>query len=253
MFCLHKNLHIVSVLIITLLFAACKEKEPQIIVDPGTEYAETLILTKTAGYRHSSIDAGMKMFEENADAWLLRITPDTNAAQFTSGGLAKYKLIVLLNTTGDLFNNEQQFALQSYIKAGGRLIAIHAATDAEYDWPWYGEMLGAWFSDHPEIQEARCDIKLPQHAAATGLPSVWKRTDEWYNFKQLKPDNEVIISIDEKSYTGGTHGDNHPISWTRKYDGGKVFYTAMGHTDATYAEPLFKQHIRGAILWLMAQ
>ena len=244
---------LVSILFSTiLLFVSCKEKEPIIITDPGPALKNTLILTKTAGYRHSSIEAGMEMFRQYALGWQLNPTYAGNTEAFTGSGLAPYSLIVLLNTTGDLFDKTAQQALQAYIRNGGRLLAIHAATDAEYDWPWYGEMLGAWFSNHPEIQEATCKINLPQHMAAAGLPAEWQRTDEWYNFKELKADNETVISIDEQTYTGGVHGNNHPISWGRTFEGGKIFYTAMGHTENTYSEPLFIQHIGGAIAWLMA-
>lgn len=223
--------------------------------DDGPSQPETmrnvLLLTKTAGFRHESIADGVKLFEQHAAEWNIAVTSTESTSNFTTAGLKNIDLIVLLNTTGDIFAEAEQDALQAYIRNGGSLLGIHAATDAEYDWPWYGSMIGGWFSDHPHTQQATCNIAQPNHASMAGLPLQWVRTDEWYNFKGLQPDNNVLITIDESSYVGGKHGTNHPLCWTREFDGGRIFYTAMGHTPASYTEPLYIEHIKGAVNWLL--
>lgn len=242
-------MRLLLVILCTVLLAGCRNATPE----PGSTQPpvqKVLILTKTNGFRHTSIETGITMFLNNATAWNISPVVVAGTSAFAGNGLDAYDVIVLLNTTGDIFNADEQLILQQFVRRGGGVLAIHAATDAEYDWPWYGQMLGAWFDNHPAIQPAICKVQVSQHPAVTSLPQLWQRTDEWYNFKQLLPDNNVLITVDETSYTGGTHGATHPISWYRYFDGGKVFYTAMGHTEEAYSDPLFKEHIKGALLWL---
>lgn len=236
------------VLAIVLASGACRrpvERDVKVI------HAAVLVLTETQGFRHSSIESGMAMFQQYADEWSIQVSEAKESSVFTPLNLEKYSMVVLLNTTGDVFGESEQQVLRTYIEDGGSLLAIHAAADAEYDWDWYGVLLGGRFQDHPEIQRATCNISETSHASTDGLPDNWERTDEWYNFKNLQPDNRVVVTIDETTYTGGTHGAQHPISWYRQVGNGKVFYTAMGHTEATYSEPLFIAHIKGAVKWLV--
>ena len=207
-----------------------------------------LVFSRTAGYRHESIAAGQQMFQQQADSWKLRVRAGEGA--LSESELDSCDILVLLNSTGDVFSNEEQAALQTYVRKGGKVLAIHAAADAEYGWPWYKQMLGAWFDSHPAIQQANCVLTDMAHAAGKNMPATWTRTDEWYNFKEIEPGIQVIYRLDEGSYSGGTNGASHPISWCHSFEGGKIFYTGMGHTAETYSEPLFIQHISGAIEWL---
>jgi len=75
------------------------------------------------------------------------------------------------------------------------------------------------------------------------LPDEFEREDEFYSFQKIDPTINVLVKIDEKTYQGGHNGDNHPISWYHEFDGGRSFYTAMGHTDQTFSEPLFLGHL----------
>ncbi|HLO69333.1 MAG TPA: ThuA domain-containing protein [Flavipsychrobacter sp.] len=238
-----------TIILCCIICIGCNNASPE----PGSTQPlvqNVLILTKTNGFRHTSIEAGTAMFLNNATAWNISPVVVTGTNAFVGNSLDAYDVIVLLNTTGDIFNAEEQSVLQQFVRRGGGILAIHAATDAEYDWPWYGQMLGAWFDNHPAIQLATCKVPVSSHPAVANLPQLWQRTDEWYNFKQLQPDNHTLITVDESSYTGGTHGASHPMSWYRYFDGGRVFYTAMGHTEEAYSEPLFKEHIKGALQWL---
>lgn len=240
-----KNLLLIG--ITCTLFVACKKKSEE-----DTTF-HTLVFTKTTGYRHESIDAGKTMFRNKATDWNLTLTETEDAGTFTVDNLKNYKIIVLLNSSGELFTDPQRAALQSFVRSGGRVLGIHAAADAEYNWGWYPQMLGGWFYSHPAIQDAECYPVVADHAATRGLPDRWKRKDEWYNIKSLQTNNVTVLAVDEGTYNGGIHGGNHPISWYRSFEGGKIFYTAMGHTTETYSEPLFIQHIGGAIEWLKLQ
>ena len=208
---------------------------------------KVLVFCKTAGYHHASIaqgkDAIMKLGKENG----FDVDTTTNAAYFTDDSLKNYSAIVFLSTTGDVLNNYQEAAMERYIQSGGGYMGIHAATDTEYDWGWYGRLVGAYFLSHPQQQEATLDVVDRTNEATKHLPEKWTRKDEWYNFKKLNPDVHVLIKIDEKSYEGGKNGDNHPMAWYHDYDGGRAFYTELGHTEESYTDPNYLKHILGGI------
>ena len=171
-------------------------------------------------------------------------TEDAN--QFVTSNLKKYNTIVWLNTTGDVLNNEQQSEFERFIQAGGGYVGIHAATDCEYEWPWYGQLAGAYFLDHPNpdnVQKGKFHVTEKNHPLVLGMPDEFERTDEFYSFKQIDPSIKVVLTIDEKSYRGGKNGENHPMSWYHEFDGGRAFYTAMGHTNETFTEELFLNHV----------
>src|SRR5205085_7678205 len=155
--------------------------------------------------------------------------------------------VVFVSTTGDLFNEDQKEALKRYIASGHGYAGIHAASDAEYNWPWYNGLVGAYFESHPKIQEATINVVDPSNIATRHLPKEWKRTDEWYNFKSIRSDLHVLLTIDEKSYQGGKNGDFHPMAWYHTYEGGPAFYTELGHTEESYSDPLYLKHILGGI------
>lgn len=206
-----------------------------------------LVFSKTAGYHHASIKQGqlaiMQLGSENGFA----VDTSADASVFTKKGLSKYKAVIFLNTTGDVLNNEQQTVFEEYIRSGKGFVGIHAATDTEYDWPWYAKLVGAQFSNHPKIQDAKLLITDNTHASTAHLPATWPRKDEWYNFKNQNPDVHVVMTVDEKSYEGGKNGDNHPMAWYHEYDGGRAFYTALGHTEESYADVNFLKHLLGGI------
>ena len=212
-----------------------------------------LIFSKTAGFHHASIAVAIPAIiklgaENNFD-----VDTTTDAAKFTAENLKQYKAVIFCSTTGDVLNNDQQAAFEKFIHAGGGFVGIHAATDTEYDWPWYGDLVGAYFQDHPKQQDAVLHIVDKKFMATKGLPDPWKRFDEWYNFKYIAKGLHTLITIDEKSYTGGKNGDFHPMSWYHSYDGGHSFYTELGHTDESYADPLFLNHLLGGIKYAMGK
>ncbi|GAA4388364.1 hypothetical protein GCM10023186_34950 [Hymenobacter koreensis] len=186
---------------------------------------------------------------QKASANGIQMDTTNNAARFTPDGLQPYAAVVFLSTTGDVLAPQQQSAFERYIRSGRGFVGIHAATDSEYDWPWYNGLVGAYFNDHPAIQQATVRVVDKAHPATAVLPDAWTRTDEWYNFRNLHPGLKVLANLDESTYTGGNMGANHPIAWYHTYDGGRAFYTAGGHTAESFAEPLFMQHVMGGITY----
>ena len=209
-----------------------------------------LVFTKTAGFRHESIPAGIRAVESLGDEQHFRVDSSEDAAIFTDASLARYQVIVFLNTTGDILDLNQQAAFERFVQRGGGFAGIHSATDTEYDWGWYGQLVGAYFDNHPPIEMATVNVVDTTHLSTAQLPAAWSRNDEWYNFRiDPSPHVSVLMQVDETTYTGGTMGKNHPISWYHEYDGGRAWYTAMGHTTESYSDPLFLRHLSGGIRW----
>lgn len=208
-----------------------------------------LLFSKTEAYRHASIPQGVAAIGELGKDHGFGVDATEDASAFTDANLTRYRAVVFLNTTGNVLDDAQQAAFERYIRNGGGFVGVHSASDTEYDWPWYGALLGAYFRKHPAIQPATLTVDR-SHPSTAHLPVRWERTDEWYNFRQEPaPGIQVLVRIDEGSYSGGTMGANHPITWCHEFDGGRAWYTAIGHTPASYAEPLFLEHLLGGIRW----
>ncbi|MFO0784676.1 MAG: ThuA domain-containing protein [Phycisphaerales bacterium] len=209
-----------------------------------------LVFSRTMGFRHKSIPQGIRAIKELGTG-LFEVDATEDPTVFTADNLKKYKAVVFLSTTGDVLNPEQQTAFEGYIHAGGGYAGVHAAADTEYDWPWYGELMGAFFMGHPKIQQATVKVEDHTHRSTRSLPADWVRTDEWYAFKtNPRAKVHVLASLDEKTYDPGTTAmGDHPIAWYREFDGGRTWYTALGHTEESFAEPLFRTHLREGICW----
>lgn len=211
-----------------------------------------LVFSKTAGFRHtSSIVAGKKYILELGVKNKFSVDTTEKADMFTAENLKQYAAVVFLCTTGNVLNDEQQKAFEQFIRSGGGFFGLHSASDTEYDWPWYGELCGAYFKNHPRIQEAVFNVVDQNHPATAHLPAVWKRTDELYNFKWYGTDLNVLITIDETTYNGGGNGLFHPMAWYHEFDGGRGFYTALGHDNKSWEDPVFVQHVLGGIQYAM--
>lgn len=206
-----------------------------------------LVFSKTKGWHHTSIQAGIACIIKLGAENHFEVDTTTDDTKFNPENLKRYAAVIFLNTTGDVLNDTEQAAFEQYIKAGHGFVGVHAATDTEYDWPWYGNLVGAYFKSHPKQQEAIFHVVDRNFIATRHLPEVWKHFDELYNFKWIAPGLHVLITVDEKSYQGGENGDNHPMSWYHSFDGGRAFYTALGHTDECYTDPLFVKHLLGGI------
>jgi type 1 glutamine amidotransferase len=215
---------------------------------------EVLVFSKTSGYRHDSIPAGVEAIRELGAVHGFTVTATEDATAFTPSGLDRYAGVVFLNTTGDVLDPGQQTAFEAYIRAGGGYVGVHSAADTEYGWPFYGDLVGAYFASHPAVQRATIRVEDRTHPATAHLDPTWVRTDEWYDYRStVRSTAHVLASLDESSYTGGAMSGDHPIAWYRELAGGRSFYTGGGHTVQSYREPAFRTHLLGGIRYAAKQ
>ena len=142
-------------------------------------------------------------------------------------------------------------ALQQFVRSGGGIVAIHAAADSHYHWPWYARLIGGRFTRHPPATpKGHITVVAPADPAVQGLPRSIERTDEWYYFEDYDPVSKVLVTLDPSSI-GEQDTNPNPVAWTRQINDGRVFYTAMGHTTESYSEPFFLQHVANGLDWVL--
>lgn len=231
--------------IISLLFILCVsasfEQSPKV-----------LVFSKTIFYFHESIPNGIAAIQQLGKQLHFDVDTTKDASMFTDEDLKQYAAVIFLSTSdtsGALLNDAQRTALMHFIQSGKGYVGIHAAADAEYQWPWYNKLVGAYFKNHPEEeQQAVLHVTDSSFIATRNLPASWKHFDEWYNYKQTNwNDVHVLLTVDEKTYSGGENGDYHPICWYHYFDGGRSFYIGLGHTKECYTDPLFLKLLAGGI------
>ena len=208
-----------------------------------------LVFSKTSGFRHGSIEPGQSAIRALGKKHGFAVAVTEDSSEFTETNLRQYQVIIFLNSTQDLLDGNQQKGFEGYLRSGGGYVGIHAASDAEYDWPFYEHVVGAYFVDHPHIQTAKINVTDHSHPATSFLPKVWERTDEWFNYHRVPKHVQVLAWLDTDSYEGSKMPGKHPAIWCHHVDLGRALYTAGGHTDASFSEPLFLQHLGGAIHW----
>lgn len=240
-----------------LFFACAKTKKAattEVSTNTQTQTQKVLVFTKTLGWRHKSIETGVETFKALGKDHNFVVEHSEDSLLFSRTLLAQYDAIVFLSTTGDVLDAAGQVAFEKYMQGGGSYMGIHAAADTEYDWPWYGKLVGGYFESHPNnpnIRTATVEKVNHQHRSVTHFTETFSRNDEWYNYKNINPLVTTVLTLDESSYEGGTHGSFHPIAWYHEYDGGKAFYTGGGHTKESFSEVGFRKHLEEAILWCL--
>ena len=208
-----------------------------------------LVFSRTEGFRHDSIEAGRDAIGGLGRAAGYEVTATEDPAIFSSAGLEPFAVVVFLNTTGDVLDDSQQRAMEEFTRSGRGFVGIHSAADTEYDWDWYGGLVGAYFDRHPEPQPASVEV-IASHPVVEGVAQQFERFDEWYDFRaQPGPGVTVLATVDESTYEGGAMGANHPIVWAQEYDGGRSVYVGFGHTPDSFDEPLVMTLIDNAIRW----
>lgn len=216
-------------------------------VQNGNATPRILLFSKTVGFRHASIPDAIAAIEALGESNGFDVEQTEDSSSFTPETLGAYDAVIFVMTTGDVLTDPQQAAFEAYIQNGGGYVGIHSASDTEYDWPWYGDLMGAFFDNHPQIQPATIDVEDRTHLSTRHLDDMWMRNDEWYNYRRNpRSQVNVLMTLDESTYSGGTMGD-HPIAWYHEFDGGRAWYTGGGHTKESYSEADFMQHILGGI------
>lgn len=228
---------------LVLIFCVCQTVNAQ--------SKNVLIFTKTAGFRHKSIEKGVETLSQILNSKHIQFTHTENSEYFSTDSLQKFHGVIFLNTTGDILNEEQERAFEAFYNSGKGFMGIHSATDTEYDWEWFGELVGGHFKSHPEIQQAKIDVIDRTHISTKHLKDQWLHEDEWYNFKNINPEIKILMLLDESSYQGGEMGKIHPIAWYREDENSRMFYTGLGHTPESYDELDFQKHLLGGILYVL--
>ncbi|MEX0778797.1 MAG: ThuA domain-containing protein [Balneolales bacterium] len=211
-----------------------------------------LVFSKTEGFRHSSIEAGQAAIQQLGLNNNVNVELTEDASLFNEETLSGLDAVIFLNTTGTVLDDDQKAAFKEFIQNGGGYTGIHSATDTEYDWPWYNGLAGAYFNGHPPgTPNAVLDVVDGSHSTTEMLPARWERVDEWYNFRDINEDINVLINIDKETFEGSKHTGDHPVAWYHEYDGGRAFYTALGHTEESFSEDLYLQHLWNGIEYAM--
>lgn len=234
--------------------AADPESTPDstVLVAAAAGQPQVLVFSRTAAFRHQSIPAGLAGLTQLAQQYAFGLTATEDHAQFNDAFLASFAAVVFLSTSGDVLDDAEQAAFERYIAAGHGYVGVHAAADCEYDWPWYGGLVGAYFMGHSDVVTASLKLEPVVHPSLMGLQWPWTRSDEWYGFRP-NPRNQVtvLLSVDEASFDPGpgSMGADHPVAWYHPYQGGRAFYTAFGHTAESFSEPAFLSHLLGGLQW----
>ena len=209
-----------------------------------------IVLTETQGYvHHEAIKEGVKLITRLGKENQFNVTHTNSSEYLSETELKKNDVLIFLCTTLDVLDDNEQERMKNFIRNGKGFVGIHSATDTEYNWEWYGKLVGAYFLDHPEIQEAKIETINKEHMSTRHLKDIWEIEDEWYNFKDFNPNINELLNLDEKSYSGGKNGEYHPITWYHEFEGGRSFYTALGHKGETYKDERFIKLVLGGILY----
>ncbi|WP_286875251.1 ThuA domain-containing protein, partial [Marinimicrobium sp. UBA4509] len=250
-----------ALVLLGALSTACSDSdqgaEKPTSTQPGDLLGSVLIFSKSPEWQHESIPAGVQAVTDLVEARGLTAEATDDASVFTDEQLQTMAAVVFVNTRGDVLNAQQQLAFERYIQAGGGFVGIHSAADTEGDWHWYRRLLGATFKSHPsdpaDVQAATIKVVNSHHPATETLPAQFRLADEWYDFQQLSDRRTDLLTLDERSYQGGQHGAYHPIAWYHDFDGGRAFYTGLGHTIEMFSEPLFLKHLDGGLEYALAE
>tara|TARA_B100000963_G_scaffold226284_1_gene197422 strand:- start:1391 stop:2131 length:741 start_codon:yes stop_codon:yes gene_type:complete len=208
-----------------------------------------LVITETKGYVHNSIDYGIDLIKKIGDKNNFNVYHSDDSKVITSNNLKEFNSIIFLNTTGDILNDHQQRSVEDFIKSGKGYVGVHSASDTEYEWQWYGNLVGAYFRNHSNVVDAKILTSDNTHKITEHLNPEWIIEDEWYNFDYISDNINVLLKLDESSYEGGQHPDYHPITWYHKYDGGRSFYTALGHKKEVFKDQRFIKLLEKGILY----
>ncbi len=220
---------------------------------------KALLVTTTKGWHHESLHYGVLAIKDLAVKNFFDVTLFEDPNSFTDKNLEQYQVVIFLNTTGDIFDSAQQKVMERFIESGKGYVGIHSASDTEYDWDWYTKLVGRMFHIHPTIQTAKLNVLDANFPGMQGFTGNKLWTEEWYEFGPEKTTGlNYILAVDESSYNpkvqwgekkGEGMGKLHPVAWYHNYDGGRAFYTALGHMPTDFSNPDFLNHLYAGIFW----
>jgi type 1 glutamine amidotransferase len=221
---------------------------------------KVLIFSHSTGYRHASIERAVAALAALGREAGYEIVASEDPSLFSAAGLDGMDAIILVSNStrkddpsSEFFTEGQRAAFQAFVRRGGGVVGIHAAADSHYAWPWYGRMIGARFTRHPEgTPTGTIRLVDPAHPANAGLSETIDRADEWYYFEDYDPTLDVLVTLDPASI-GEADVNPNPISWAHRFEGGRVFYTALGHTEESWSDAAVLQHIGNGLRWVMAR
>lgn len=223
-----------------------QEREPA----PPTEPHHALLVftaVENPAKHHKVTEFAASALVDAAGKAGFRVDVTADAASFTVDRLRTCAALVFLNTRGNVLDEAQRSALQTYVRGGGGVVIVHAGMLAEEEWEWFSTLVRARFKDHPKIQPGAIVNAAPAHPVNRGLPARWIHTDEWYNYIAVPESTTVLLAVDESTYEGGAHGDRHPVVWCHEYDGGRIVVTTLGHTPEAWTDELFLRHLLNGI------
>lgn len=248
-----RKLFLTSLCLLGILFT-----QSQALAQDPAQF-KVLLFTKMDGFHHKAVNEGVAAIRKMAEKHHFAVDWHEDSSKFSDDNLEQYDVIFFLLTTGDILNDEQQAAMEKFIQSGKGFVGVHSASDTEYDWDWYTQMVGRTFHIHPVIQTAELEVLDRDFPGTERMPDKFWWTDEFYEFGAERIDSlNYILSIDETTYDpsadwgrveGDGMGDFHPLAWYHEYDGGRAFYTALGHVPATYSDELFLEHVYGGLMW----
>lgn len=215
--------------------------------EDSSDPVRILLFSKTDGFRHASIEPAIEIVQKMGEEYGFEVDATENSNWFTTERLESYDAVFFLNTSMTLFNDTQRAVFEEYIRSGGGYVGTHSAADTEYDWPFYGHLVGAWFKNHPPVQRGEIVVRNFSHPATTVLPPRWTIEDEWYNFRELPQHVTVLAELVTESIEGSEHEGYHPATWYHSVGEGRAFYTVMGHSASTWNHSHFLNQLLGGI------
>lgn len=250
-----KRLLIIIVTVLPLMSGTIAPKQILIYTHNGEGYNEK-------GYVHENIAASVEALKKlcSDNRYAVQATDDPSI--FTPEKLRKINCIIFSNSNNQAFETEaQKQAFIAYTHNGGGFVGIHSASGSERQWPWFWAMVGGKFVRHPELQKFTIKVVDKNHPATDFLGDSWAWEDECYYTDQLNPDIHVLLAadlttiVDDKKvqYPGTTFGNFFPLSWCHEFEGGRQFYTALGHKAEYYKDEKFLKHLLGGIKWSMME
>jgi uncharacterized protein (TIGR03437 family) len=234
--------------VLGLLFALAASAAPRRI----------LFVTHSAGFRHDSIAAARLAMDAITaqSGGALEVVTTEDLSLISADGLRNFD-VVFFFTSGDLpLSDRQKQDFLAFVWEGKGFGGAHSATDSNYNWPEYGDLIGGYFDGHPWAQLVSVDVEDPSHPATQALAPSFRLLEEIYQFKNFSRDRvRVLLTLDTRTVNlsapnvNRTDGD-FALAWCRNYGRGRVFYTAFGHFDDTWRDPRIQTMLRNALLWL---